>query len=348
MPWKSRLFHLSLCLFCCLWLCTPLPLHAEEQSVQLKLLSVQKIWDQGNHNAFTDLVWYKDRFFCVFREGAGHVSPEGTIRVLSSRDGKQWGSTALLSLAGYDLRDPKISVDPIQDRLMILGGAAKREGTQTATEHRSFLTFSADGSTWESLTWIAAQNQWLWRLTWHDSKAWGVAYDCGLQDRNAKSYGTRLYCSGDGREYIEWVAPLFEEHGPTEATLRFAADGTAYCLQRRDGKENNTALLGTSQPPYQEWQWKDLGIYYGGPEFMAIPGSRWLAVGRVFTPEGARTQVCALDVEQGQLHPLLTLPSGGDTSYPGMVWRDGKVWISYYASHEGKTSIYIAEIEVVE
>ena len=42
--------------------------------------------------------------------------------------------------------------------------------------------------------------------------------------------------------------------------------------------------------------------------------------------------------------PVLRLPSGGDCSYPGMVVYDGLLWMSYYSSHEGKTSIYLARI----
>jgi hypothetical protein len=34
-----------------------------------------------------------------------------------------------------------------------------------------------------------------------------------------------------------------------------------------------------------------------------------------------------------------------EASYPGMVWHDGLPWISYYASHEGKTSIYLAKVK---
>jgi len=48
------------------------------------------------------------------------------------------------------------------------------------------------------------------------------------------------------------------------------------------------------------------------------------------------------------LTPLVTLPSGGDTSYPGLVWHDGELWMSYYSSHEGKTSIYLARIAIDE
>ena len=44
---------------------------------------------------------------------------------------------------------------------------------------------------------------------------------------------------------------------------------------------------------------------------------------------------------------VLELPSGGDTSYPGMVIHGGLLWMSYYSSHEdGKTSIYLAKIKL--
>ena len=43
---------------------------------------------------------------------------------------------------------------------------------------------------------------------------------------------------------------------------------------------------------------------------------------------------------------LLKLPSGGDTSYPGLAFHDGVLWMSYYASHETKTSIYLARVKL--
>ena len=39
------------------------------------------------------------------------------------------------------------------------------------------------------------------------------------------------------------------------------------------------------------------------------------------------------------------LPSGGDCSYPGFVALDeSRGLLSYYSSHDGSTSIYLAEI----
>ena len=48
----------------------------------------------------------------------------------------------------------------------------------------------------------------------------------------------------------------------------------------------------------------------------------------------------------GKLTEALKLPSGGDTSYAGLVWHDGLLWISYYSSHEGKTNIYLAKVRI--
>jgi hypothetical protein len=68
--------------------------------------------------------------------------------------------------------------------------------------------------------------------------------------------------------------------------------------------------------------------------------------GRDFAEKGAARTVFGAMTAEG-LKPLLTLPSGGDTSYPRLVEADdGVIWMSYYASHEGKTCIYLAKVRV--
>ncbi|MHC4435937.1 MAG: exo-alpha-sialidase, partial [Planctomycetota bacterium] len=107
-------------------------------------------------------------------------------------------------------------------------------------------------------------------------------------------------------------------------------------------------LLGVSKPDYKQWQWKDLGAQFngfGGPNLIQIPGGHWLAAGRMHEG-GAHTAITYIDVENGTMTKLLKLPSGGDTSYPGMVWHNGILYISYYSSHESKTSIYLAKLKV--
>src|SRR6476661_6819732 len=73
-----------------------------------QIVEVRKIWDQAPHNAFTDLIRFEGNWFCVFREGRAHVSPDGALRIITSKDGKTWSSAALLKHAQADLRDAKI------------------------------------------------------------------------------------------------------------------------------------------------------------------------------------------------------------------------------------------------
>ena len=49
-------------------LLVPLVMPAAEPEVD----SVEKIWDAGKHNAFTDLIRWRDRWYCSFREGDAH------------------------------------------------------------------------------------------------------------------------------------------------------------------------------------------------------------------------------------------------------------------------------------
>lgn len=44
--------------------------------------------------------------------------------------------------------------------------------------------------------------------------------------------------------------------------------------------------------------------------------------------------------------PELPLPRVGDTSYPGIAYYNGLLYMSYYSSHQGKSAIYLAKIEL--
>jgi hypothetical protein len=181
----------------------------------------------------------------------------------------------------------------------------------------------------------------LWRVTWHDGKAYGVAYDAGSEDPAAT-----LMVSGDGVKYGVLTSWNFGEGRLTEAVVRFD-DDTMHCLMRRDGAApHNTAMFSSSRPPYTEWKWHDLDMFLGGPNFIQLPSGDWVAAGRIVGKEGPKTELAWLDIKNNKLTPFLRLPSGGDTSYPGLVWRDGFLWVSYYASHEGKANIYLAKVKI--
>ena len=302
----------------------------------MRLVDVNRIWDLAPHNAFTDLVRFQDRWFCVFREGQSHVSPDGALRVIVSDDGQTWESAALVTSDAADLRDAKISVTPAGE-LMLAGAGAQHD--PSAYKHQSVVWFSREGAEWDGPYEVGDRDFWLWRVIWHRDTAYGFGY--GTASGNQM---LRLYSSPDGRRFEVLVENAFEVGYPNETSMVFLDDDTCHCLLRRDG-EPNTAQLGTASPPYTNWEWRDLGVRAGGPHMLRLPDGRFVASVRRYDG-GARTTVDWLDVDAGTLTEALRLPSGGDTSYAGLAWHDGLLWVSYCSSHEEKTSIYLAKVEV--
>ena len=253
------------------------------ESVKAELVTVQKIWDAAPHNAFTDLVRWNERFYCAFREGKGHAGDRGNLRIIVSDDGRQWKSAGLLSMETHDLRDAALSITP-DGRLMVLGGAQQvREGRH---DTGTFVSFSTDGKSFTPPQIVIPLGRWLWRVTWHNDTAYGVSYGTST-DRPFSA----LHKTTDGLTY-ETITPkmLGDGQWPTEARVRFADDGTCYCLHRRDGESENTAQLGVAQPPYTKWTWHDLGRRLGGPNFLQLPSGHWIAAGRLYDG-GQRTEL---------------------------------------------------------
>jgi hypothetical protein len=318
-------------------ICLSVP-HADAADSQPVLVGTKRIWDKAPHSAFTDLIRFKDHWFCVFRDGQGHVSPDGALRVLTSDDGDSWETAALITSPHSDLRDAKISITG--DGRLMLGGAEALPHPETGKtyKHQSIVWFSEDGRNWTARHDVADPNFWLWRITWHAGKAYGFGYAT-----NDEPHKVRFYSSEDGKTFKTLVPNAAPGTGYANETGNvFLDDGTCYCLLRRDGAQN-TGLLGTAQPPYTQWSWKDLGVRVGGPDMVQLPDGRFMAAVRLYDGK-VRTSLCWIDVENGQLTEALALPSGGDCSYAGMVWHDELLWVSYYSSHEEKTCIYLARV----
>ena len=304
-------------------------------------MDVQRIWDAAPHNAFTDLVRFHENWFCVFREGESHVSSDGALRVITSRDGNSWTSAALITDDSADLRDAKLSVTP-DDRLMLVGAAAVHQ--PAPFRHQSRTWFSSDGRTWGDGHDVGHTDYWLWRVSWHKGVAYGIGYGTGA------THTTRLYISRDGVTFESLVERLVGEGYSNESSLVFLEDDTCLCLLRRDvhGDGPSTGLIGIATPPYTDWTWKDLGVRVGGPDMIQIPDGRIVAAVRFYGEEEdwgpAWTSLCWIDADAGTISEFQRLPSGGDTSYAGMVWHEDRLWVSYYSSHEKKTSIYLARV----
>ncbi len=319
------------------------------------IVSVEKIWDQGNHNAFTDLIRFQDRWYCSFREADDHVGGDGKLRVLTSIDGERWLSAALLEESGIDLRDPKLSITS-DGRLMIVAGGSVYHGGKVLQGRQPRVAFSKDGRIWSPTQRVLNEGDWLWRVTWHEGKCYGIAYDASKRstpeaqsaaasDKPAASgpadWKLKLFVSDDGLAF-ELVTYLDVPGHPNETTLRFLSDHTMIAMIRREGGDKN-GWIGTSQPPYREWKYTPTNHRFGGPNFIVVADDQMWAGSREYTG-GAHTVLARLNATTYE--PILRFLSSGDNSYPGLVYHDGLLWMSYYSSHEGKTSIYLAKVKL--
>lgn len=303
-----------------------------------ELIEVNRIWDQAPHNAFTDLLHHEGRWYCVFREGSKHVSPDGSLRVITSEDGKEWTSLALISHPTDDLRDAKLTVTP--DGRFMLNGAGMQ--AEAPIRYHSMVWFSDDkGQTWDDGRRIGDPGFWLWRVQWHEDVAYTMGY---ATDRDRTKRLLRFYKSQDGTNFEPLVEQVNVPNGVGEDRILFQAGGEALCLLRCETGSKN-GLLGTAKPPFTEWNWKELGLRIGGPNMIRLPDGRIIAATRLYSPE-ARTSLSWIDPVAGTMTECLALPSGGDTSYAGMVLHDGLLWLSYYSSHEEKTCIYLAKVKL--
>jgi hypothetical protein len=242
---------------------------------------------------------------------------------------------AVFEEEGVDLRDPKLA--PTGDgRLMMVAGGSVYDDRELVTRQPR-VSFSDDGAHWSPLQTVLQEGDWLWRVTWHDGVAYGASYSSIDEDE----WRLDLYASPDGEHY-DALTQLDIPGRPNETTLRFFADDRMMALTRREGGDR-LAWIGVSEPPYTNWKWQASEHRIGGPNFIVLPNGTLWAAGRDYTDE-VKTVLARFD--GGHYEPVLTLPSSDDSSYPGMAWHEGILWISYYSSHEGKSAIYLARIRL--
>ena len=308
-----------------------------------EVLEVERISGDAPHSAFTDLLAVGDRLYCTFREGDAHVHGlDGRIRILMREQDGPWTSVGLLETPGIDLRDPKLSLTPDGRIMVSIGGS--RYVDRVLEDQQSMVSFSAtSGDSFGTPAPVViddsvrSPNDWLWRVTWHDGVGYGVVYQ-----RAGDGWRIQLLSTTDGIHY-EHVARLPVAGEPNETTLRFTDDGTMVALIRREGGDHR-AVFGRARPPYVDWSFTTLEKAIGGPNLVEGPDGDWWVSGRDYA-DGTRTFVARLG-RDGRLEDTVFLPSSGDTSYPGLVLEGDRLLVSYYSSHEGRTAVYLAEIEL--
>lgn len=325
-------------LFSFLILSLPMLLNAESSSMK-DSIKVSKIWDKAPHNAFPDMIRFKNEFYVSVREGNNHMPDKsGKVRIIKSKDGKKWESVGLLEKDNMDVREARLSVTP-EGRIMVLLAVGIYEGKYK--ELYPMVSFSdqsgANFSELERTTMdLAPSLDWIWSLAWHNGIGYGVIYQ--IKEGGWETY---LLKTSDGKHY-EKVSQIDVGGNPNEATLRFDKNDRMYVLVRREA-DDRMGVLASSDFPYKDWSFERLKIRLGGPNFLFLDEKSLIIGSRYHMENGPKTAVFTTDLE-GNIQNTLVLPSGGDTSYPGMVFHKKKLWLVYYSSHEEKSNIYLTKI----
>ena len=328
---------------------------ADTPSVRID--AVHQVFNDGNHNAFTDLCRFKDRFYLTFRSCPnGHsVSDTARIIVLASEDTREWTQVTTFSVPHRDTRDPHFLI--LRDRLFVYTGTwfAVPEGqTRNLNDHLGYGIWSDDGRDWEGPRLLeGTYGHYVWRAAAYGDRAYLCGrrrheFIAGVPDESdpARIEGAML-ASDDG---LVWrTCALFTEDYGNETAFLFEDDGSVLALARGAGPL--PARICRSHPPYTEWTRTELDRNVGGPMIVKW-GDRTLVGGRN-TVDPDRPVTALYWLIDDALHPAAELPSGGDNSYPGFLpLSDTQGLLSFYSSHEGSGSglapsaIYLAELSV--
>ncbi len=313
--------------------------------MQLSLESVDCVWNASPHNAFTDLIHYQNEWYCGFREGSSHMSLDGRARILKSSDGVRWSEFELLSWQGGDVRDPKFTIMPDGALLITVGVRLAAPSLLAENVFSTSWLLASTGELSGPLLCQSSVGTWRWGAALSQDQVFSVGYF-------GKDLEGCLYRSNDGGSWQAHVRPFFPDSPcfANESSLVFSKSGTAFCLLRRD-RPNCSGLWGVSKPPFTRWNWFDLPFSAGGPKLLELSSGQLVACFRSIQKnsedEYEATTVLYEISSVGEVRFLIQLPSGGDTSYAGLVEHNQQLWVSYYSSHEAVSSIYLAKLQII-
>jgi hypothetical protein len=317
---------------------------SQDEDDSVRILTQKITTNEGFNNAFTDLVFFDNQWFISYRESDRHaLGRDGIVKILSSQDGVKWNLVKEYQADNLDLRDAMFVING--DKLMAYVHGSQYEGKNLVL----FKDFKCDyvkGGGWKDLQTVLLDRRkgypdrikgnqaWPWKVTWYKDKAYSYGY--------GKDNFFDFYTSTDG---LQFQNMFFEQNingTPTEAVLEVDATGIFYVVLRRN---EGSTLVGKSTDLGGTFDWfgEIPVINFGGPDFVFYKGGL-LVSGR----ESNKVILGYYNLETNQYKKLMTLKSGGDCSYAGMVIKENVLWMSYYSGHENQsgTSIYLSKIDL--
>jgi hypothetical protein len=175
-------------------------------------------------------------------------------------------------------------------------------------------------------------------VTWHKGVGYGVLY----RKKDSEKSELFLLKTVNGVDY-DLIAPFAIKDVAGESTVTFDKDDNMIIIVRVDSG-NRIGLIAKSRYPYTDWNWVETGFRLGGPNIIPFADDWYIIGTRSFNFQNQAKTSIYLYKEGEAYQNVVELPSGGDNSYPGLLLEGKELWVSYYSSHEGKTSIYMAKI----
>jgi len=304
------------------------------EKVKVTVDRVQTIFSDGRHNAFTSMCRWKGTYYVAFRsalthppvyhkdwQGSGHKVKGGHVKVVRSRDLKNWSASIAIDTE-WDDKGPKLLAT--DDRLFAYAATVMPDMSR-----RMFMSFTEDGTNWQAPKEIYKPKYRFWKPKEHKGTYYVAAIDY-------EGERVVLLSSRDGIDWreVSTIIRWGKSQSYSETALLFLKDDSLVAVIRQ-------CRIARAKPPYTEWNHYHSNIgtagyyhYLGGPA-AALVGDTVLVGGRGVK---GHTVLYELDLESMKLKFLRAMPiyhlskyTEGDKSYPGFAVMDNRrVLMSYY------------------
>jgi len=292
--------------------------------MSIKVESVECVYSNGKHNAFTSITKHQGMYYLAFRSSDSHLSAEAAITIMVSEDGKAWTfQTRLAGAPGEDFRDPEII--SFNGKLIVYFAIC----CQGREDRDSLAYFSEDGKNFTASTINGLKyGYWLWGIVERNGELFGSAYlHCDGDDF------MKLYRSSDG---FIWEKVYDFPEKCNETALDVGDDGKLYALARTEIKPFKPYLFIFDDVEAGPIETITLDTVLQGPMLKCLKNGCLMIGRRWDKKDRSDTRVDLVwRGDDGNLDYVDTLPSGGDCSYASWVdVGEGEALVSYYSAHQ--------------
>ena len=292
--------------------------------------AVRTVVRDGWYNMPTDLARWRGYYWLSYRRGTGHSCVRGnsSVILLRSNDLRRWQQVQRFEPPGGIVDGRGIAAGHFtqdEDRLYLFFPV--QFPGDSGKPSRIYMSHTEDGQSWSpaEVLRLGDYHPYTWRVRLHEGRFYSAI--CYLE----KDEGPfDLIASDDG---VDWhrharMAAGHPRRFTEESDLYWSPGGECWCIVRSHGP----ALMYWSRPPYESWEGNvDLGVRCDAPAICASGDQVYLA-GRVAAEGNPHGTTGVYRLERGRAQLVLSMPAGGDSSYPGLIsLAPDRLAMSYYS-----------------